>query len=135
MRTNFCDNRCEELGYNAVLAVMYIFCYFNPVDSPTRYRYMIFYTVMFFENTALLSLWYMYAGKLWYRYYAIAIHYVFFALGLVFMVRMLNVVSSNLFQLLLTLYYASVSVHLLPLPSPDQEDPCVSSETGSRGHG
>ena len=58
MRTSFCDNKIEELGYNAVLAVMYIFCYFNPVDSPTRFRYLTFYVFMFFENSILMFLFY-----------------------------------------------------------------------------
>ena len=86
MRTTFCDNRCEELGYNAVLAIMYIFCYFNPVDSPTRYRYTFFYSFIFLENSFLLLFWWLRAGDLWYRSAAISVHYVAFFVGIVFMV-------------------------------------------------
>ncbi len=87
MRTSFCDNRCEELGYNAVLAVMFIFCYFNPVDSPTRRRYTIYYTFMFFENIILMVLWYISCDKdKWYRDVAMFGYFVSFFTGLAFMV-------------------------------------------------
>ncbi|XP_053200341.1 XK-related protein 4-like [Panonychus citri] len=86
MKTSFCENRCEELGYNAVLAVMYIFCYFNPVDSPTRYRYTIYYIFMFCENTLLMVLWFTRAeSHLWYRLPALVGHYMSFFTGLLFM--------------------------------------------------
>lgn len=88
MRTSFCDNRIEELGYNSVLAVMFIFCYFNPVDSPTRYRYVIFYIFMFCENVILMSLFFFHPMSygLWYRFPAMFGHFFLFFLGLVFMV-------------------------------------------------
>ena len=89
MRTSFCDNKCEELGYNAVLAVMFIFCYFNPVDSPTRYRYTTYYLIAFVENVLLMSLFFFHNNSLdnWYRIPAVAVHFTSFFLGLVIMVR------------------------------------------------
>lgn len=88
MRTSFCDNRCEELGYNAVLGIMFIFCYFNPVDSPTRYRYSLFYTFIFCENTLLMTMFYLHPDSIncWYRLPAMIGHFVAFFLGLGFMV-------------------------------------------------
>ncbi|XP_074598771.1 XK-related protein 6-like [Brevipalpus obovatus] len=90
MKTTFCafsTNKFEELGYDAILAVMFIFCYFNPVDSPTRYRYTIFYLFMFSENTLLMVLWYIKAPEdIWYRYPAIIGHYLSFFTGLLFMI-------------------------------------------------
>lgn len=88
MRTSFCDNRCEELGYNAVLGIMFIFCYFNPVDSPTRYRYSLFYTFLFCENTLLMTMFYLHPDSIncWYRLPAMIGHFVAFFLGLGFMV-------------------------------------------------
>lgn len=90
MKTSFTGistNKCEELGYNTVLAVMFIFCYFNPVDNPTRNRYSIYYCFMFVENTLLMMLWYAKAdSNLWYLYPAIVGHYLSFFVGLVFMV-------------------------------------------------
>jgi len=87
MRTTFCENKVEELGYNGVLAVMYIFCYFNPIDTPTRYRYMTFYAFMFVENTVLIFCWFFTVDRdLWYRIPAIIVHYTAFFAGLIFMV-------------------------------------------------
>ena len=86
MKTTFCENRCEELGYNAILAVMFIFCYFNPVDSPTRYRYIIYYTFSLIENSILMLFWFFKADKnLWYRVPAMYGHYLSFFSGLVLM--------------------------------------------------
>ncbi|KAI1288350.1 XK-related protein 7 [Halotydeus destructor] len=89
MRTSFCANRLEELGYNGVLGVMYIFCYFNPVDSPTRFRYLTFYIFSICENTLLLCLWYFRVNSSFalypFRLHVLALHYVLFAMGLTFM--------------------------------------------------
>ena len=90
MKTSFCDNRYEELGYNAVVAVMFIFCYFNPVDSPTRFRYTAYYAFIFAENTVLMSLWYFKCSPdKWYRYPAMTGHFISFFIGLIFMVSLL----------------------------------------------
>ncbi|RWS31505.1 XK-related protein 4-like protein, partial [Leptotrombidium deliense] len=86
MKTTFCENRVEEVGYNAVLAVMFIFCYFNPVDNPTRYRYTLFYTFMLLENTLLMCLWYINSVSLWYRLPAMIGHYLSFMTGIMFMI-------------------------------------------------
>ena len=37
MRTRFCDHRIEEVIYNALIGVMFIFCYFNPIVIDTRF--------------------------------------------------------------------------------------------------
>lgn len=102
MRTTFCDNRCEELGYNAVLGVMFIFCYFNPVDSPTRYRYSLFYTLMFCENTLLMTMFFIHPDSIhcWYRLPAIIGHFVAFFLGLGFMVSFFGYTGHVRIQLL-----------------------------------
>lgn len=87
MKTNFCDNHLEELLYNAVLAIMFIFCYFNPVDSPTRRRYTFYYSFTFGENLLLLFLWYHACDPAkWYRFPALLGFFLSFFAGLVFMV-------------------------------------------------
>lgn len=88
MKTAFCnDNRLEELFYNAVLGVIFIFCYFNPVDSPTRRRYSFYYSFIFIENSLLMLLWYRACDvNKWYRLPGFASFFVCFFLGLVFMV-------------------------------------------------
>jgi hypothetical protein len=87
MRTSFCDNKIEELGYNAVLSVMFIFCYFNPVDSPTRYRYMIFYAFMLLENSILMFMFYSARSfKPLFARLVVFTHYIAFFTGLCVMV-------------------------------------------------
>lgn len=88
METNFCNTRCEEFGFNVVLGVIFVFCYFNPVDNATRYRYLAFYVFMFFENSAFLLLW---TKKVTYDKWIIDLvlrtHYICFSLGIILMVR------------------------------------------------
>lgn len=92
MNTSFCDTPCEELGFNAVLGVIFIFCYFNPVDSATRYRYLLYYSVMFCENSTLMFLWtYHTSYQLWIKETALMLHYLFFFLGIILMVSYLCV--------------------------------------------
>jgi len=87
MQTNFCNTKCEELGFNAVLGVIFIFCYFNPVDNATRYRYLAFYLFMFFENSALMLLWTRQAKyEMWIKELALRTHYACFFLGIILMV-------------------------------------------------
>lgn len=86
MKTNFCNTKWEELGFNAVLGVIFIFCYFNPVDTPTRYRYMIFYTFMFIENSTFMYLWTKASNyELWIKQTALYAHYTCFSLGIILM--------------------------------------------------
>jgi hypothetical protein len=96
MRTSFCDSRCEELGYNAILAVMFIFCYLNPVDSPTRKRYAFHYTIIFIEDIILLSLWYIWCDpSKWYHEIALFVYFSCFFMALVLMVSIsfLNIIE------------------------------------------
>lgn len=88
MKTTFCNNLLEELFYNAVLGVIFIFCYFNPVDSPTRRRYSFYYSFIFVENSILIYFWYRACDlNKWYRLPGFVACFVCFFLGLVFMVR------------------------------------------------
>ena len=87
MKTSFCNTKCEELGFNALLGVIFIFCYFNPIDTATRFRYMIYYAFMFVENTALMTIWSRHVGyELWIKNVAINAHYISFSLGIILMV-------------------------------------------------
>lgn len=87
MKTKFCNTRCEELGFNAILGVIFIFCYFNPVDNATRLRYMFFYSFMLIENTILMMTWFRNVEyALWVKELAIITHYSSFFLGIILMV-------------------------------------------------
>lgn len=87
MKTHFYDNRLEELMYNLVLGVVFIFCYLNPVDTPTRYRFVVFYVATFVENSTLLALFYKYSEPgIWYKIPAVVGGTLSFLLGITFMV-------------------------------------------------
>lgn len=87
MQTSFCSTKYEELAFNAVLGVIFIFCYFNPVDNATRYRYLSFYIFMFLENTGLMLCWFKQTKyDLWFKETVLCTHYTCFFLGLIFMV-------------------------------------------------
>lgn len=87
MKTEFCDNHCGEFLYNIVLGIVFIFCYFNPKDSPTRRRFTFFYTLAFLENSALMSTWFIYCPPhILFRYPAMFMQFLSFVLGLVIMI-------------------------------------------------
>lgn len=87
MQTSFCNTKCEEVGFNAVLGVIFIFCYFNPIDNATRLRYLAFYLFMFLENTFMMTLWAEQSHyELWLKRTAIYTHYTCFSLGIILMV-------------------------------------------------
>lgn len=86
MKTNFCNTKCEEFGFNGVLGIIFIFCYFNPVDNATRYRYLTFYIFMFVENSTLLVFWLKKVDyEIWVKELVIYTHYTSFVLGILLM--------------------------------------------------
>lgn len=86
MQTNFCNTKCEELAFNAVLGVIFIFCYFNPIDNNTRYRYLTFYSFMFIENSALLAFWFKNVDyELWIKEIVVVSHYACFFMAILIM--------------------------------------------------
>lgn len=55
--TNFCPNKWEEILYNVVMGFVYCFCYINLREGHTRYRLMIYYTLMITQNFGSLFLY------------------------------------------------------------------------------
>ncbi|XP_038627406.1 XK-related protein 6 [Tachyglossus aculeatus] len=58
--TDFCMSKWEEILFNMVVGIVYIFCWFNVKEGRTRYRMFAYYTVVLSENAALTLLWYFY---------------------------------------------------------------------------
>lgn len=92
-RTQACQTRCEEILFCVVLGAIYVFSFFNAKEERTRCKYLIYYMFCFCENTALISIWFLYAnvnlrpGELnWYYYPGIVGHYLAFFGGIFFMV-------------------------------------------------
>ena len=94
-RTQACQTRCEEILFCLVLGAIYIFSFFNAKEERTRYKYLIYYSFCFVENTALIIVWFLFSkhgtghGELyWYYYPGIVGHYLAFFGGVLFMVRL-----------------------------------------------
>ncbi|XP_039605395.1 XK-related protein 6b [Polypterus senegalus] len=86
--TDFCMSKWEEVLFNMVVGIVYIFCWFNVKEGRTRYRMVAYYAVVLTENAALTFLWYFYRDPDATDSYAVpALCGVFlsFATGVVFM--------------------------------------------------
>nr|XP_056710503.1 XK-related protein 4 [Euleptes europaea] len=86
--TEFCITKWEEIVFDMVVGIIYIFSWFNVKEGRTRCRLFVYYFVILLENTALSALWYLYKAPLISDAFAIpALCVVFssFLTGIVFM--------------------------------------------------
>ncbi|XP_061647341.1 XK-related protein 7-like [Phyllopteryx taeniolatus] len=86
--TDFCMSKWEEIIYNMVVGIIYIFCWFNVKEGPSRVRMTVYYTVTLAENVALTAAWYTYRGPHTSDSYALVVVCLVacsFALGTFFM--------------------------------------------------
>ncbi|KAM3927881.1 XK-related protein 4 [Leptodactylus fuscus] len=86
--TEFCITKWEEIVFDMVVGIIYIFSWFNVKEGRTRCRLFIYYFVILLENTALSTLWYIYKSPQILDAFAIpALCVVFssFLTGIVFM--------------------------------------------------
>ncbi|XP_054624160.1 XK-related protein 4 [Dunckerocampus dactyliophorus] len=58
--TDFCISKWEEIVFDMVVGIIYIFSWFNVKEGRTRCRLFIYYLVILVENAALSALWYIY---------------------------------------------------------------------------
>ena len=58
--TDFCITKWEEIVFDMVVGIIYIFSWFNVKEGHTRCRLLIYYLVILGENAALGALWYLY---------------------------------------------------------------------------
>eukprot|EP00057_Strongylocentrotus_purpuratus_P026360 XP_011680834.1 PREDICTED: uncharacterized protein LOC590700 [Strongylocentrotus purpuratus] len=86
-KTDFCTHPLEERLFNCVVAVIYIFCFFNLKEGKSRKRVLVFYSIMFVENTVLLLVWYSYRtiGE-WYNVAGFTIVFGGYGIGVVSMI-------------------------------------------------
>eukprot|EP00057_Strongylocentrotus_purpuratus_P011770 XP_011666244.1 PREDICTED: XK-related protein 4-like [Strongylocentrotus purpuratus] len=57
-RTSYHTSKYDEIPFDAVIGIIHIFCFFNMKEGPTRCRAVIFYILIFIENTVMFGLWY-----------------------------------------------------------------------------
>ncbi|MEQ2168443.1 hypothetical protein GOODEAATRI_014444 [Goodea atripinnis] len=60
--TDFCMSKWEEIIYNMMVGIMYVFCWFSVREGRTRCRLLIYSLTVFIENVALTTAWYMCRG-------------------------------------------------------------------------
>ncbi|KPP73218.1 XK-related protein 4-like [Scleropages formosus] len=58
--TEFCVTKWEEIVFDMVVGIIYIFSWFNVKEGHTRCRLFAYYLVVLLENAALSALWYLY---------------------------------------------------------------------------
>ncbi|XP_053614338.1 uncharacterized protein LOC128677478 [Plodia interpunctella] len=56
-KTTFCSNKFEKTLYNLVIGFVYCFCYIDLAEGNTRYRLMMFYTLILTQNFGTLLLY------------------------------------------------------------------------------
>ncbi|XP_006881748.1 PREDICTED: XK-related protein 7 [Elephantulus edwardii] len=56
--TDFCMSKWEEIIYNMVVGIIYIFCWFNVKEGRSRRRMALYYCIVMLENAALTGFWY-----------------------------------------------------------------------------
>jgi hypothetical protein len=57
-RTAACNTPCEEFLFALVLGAIYIFSFFNAKEEQTRFKYLLYFSFSFLENSALLAVWF-----------------------------------------------------------------------------
>ncbi|XP_033009753.1 XK-related protein 7-like [Lacerta agilis] len=61
--TDFCMSKWEEIIYNMVVGIIYIFCWFNVKEGRSRCRMSIYYVIILSENAAMTGLWYWFRDQ------------------------------------------------------------------------
>ncbi|KAM3872440.1 XK-related protein 7 [Diretmus argenteus] len=87
--TDFCMSKWEEIIYNMMVGIVYVFCWFSVREGRTRCRMLIYSLTVFIENVALTTAWYLYRGPLTSDFYAVIMVCVVassYALGTFFMI-------------------------------------------------
>ena len=118
--TDFCTNRWEERLYNAVVGVIYCFCFFNLKEGRSRYRMAIFYTVMFVENITFVGAYY------WSNHHQPCVPVTWFSLGA--MVIVLGGTAVGLCSMVLYYRFYHPAGPILPC-SHEGEEKCASDRS------
>jgi len=61
--TDFCMSKWEEIIYNMMVGIVYIFCWFSVREGRTRCRMLTYSLTVFAENVALTAMWYQHRDQ------------------------------------------------------------------------
>lgn len=86
VNTSHTLNRIKEILFYAVMGLVYIFSYLSLNDSPTRYKYVFYYSLCFVENSFAILVWSLWDNKgLWWFAALSVVTLVMFVLGIILM--------------------------------------------------
>ncbi|XP_051961963.1 XK-related protein 7-like [Xyrauchen texanus] len=71
--TDFCMSKWEEIIYNMMVGVVYIFCWFSVREGPMRCRLLLYSVIVLVENVALTAVWYNYRSPRTSDFYAVVV--------------------------------------------------------------
>ncbi|KAL6486259.1 hypothetical protein MHYP_G00056510 [Metynnis hypsauchen] len=132
--TDFCMSKWEEVLFNMVVGVVYVFCWFNVKEGRTRYRMVAYYSLVLVENTVLTALWYAYRDPTTTDSYAASILcgiFLCFALGVACMILYYGVLHP-MGPRLRVLASSCCAELLWGLPLPPEAEP-MAPTPGPRG--
>ncbi|XP_040049893.2 XK-related protein 7 [Gasterosteus aculeatus] len=69
--TDFCMSKWEEIIYNMMVGIVYVFCWFSVREGRTRCRMLIYSLTVFIQNVALTTAWYLYRDPRTSDFYAV----------------------------------------------------------------
>lgn len=89
-KTDFCSTRLEEVLFDGVVGIIYIFTFFTMKEGRSRYRALLFYIIVFIEDMVLFALWYYRDGNVytvkWFSIPAFMLVWGCYFIGIFFMV-------------------------------------------------
>ncbi|CAG5132082.1 unnamed protein product [Candidula unifasciata] len=85
-RTAFYKNKCLEKVFNVICGYVMIFCFLNVREGQTRFRFMLFYIILYIENFMMLGLWFRYTQDLgaWFHLWGFIVILLLFVFHVVF---------------------------------------------------
>ncbi|XP_055044859.2 XK-related protein 7 [Misgurnus anguillicaudatus] len=125
--TDFCMSKWEEIIYNMMVGIVYIFCWFSVREGPTRCRLLLYSLIVLVENVALTAIWYIYRSPRTSDFYAVVIVCVVccsYALGTFFMFVYYCLLHPD--GPVSGTYIGCCGVRVSAVP-----DPCISSPTSA----
>ncbi|ESO87286.1 hypothetical protein LOTGIDRAFT_154784 [Lottia gigantea] len=113
-KTQFYIKRWQETIFNIVCGYVMIFCFLNLQEGHTRFRYLVFYIIIYFENFVMIGIWFrlLPSQGAWYDLYAFILILVLFVVHIIFQLLYYKVFHPEKIQICLpcdrNLLYESV---------------------------
>lgn len=85
-KTNFYKNTCQEKTFNVICGYVMIFCFLNLREGITRFRFLLFYFIVYVENFFMLGFWFRFSPDLgaWFHLWGFIVILILFVLHVVF---------------------------------------------------